>query len=61
MTFLHDYHYMLDVMANRRPARLPVYEHIISPVIMEKVLGLNFAHLEQGDSRGRFCHCYDPF
>jgi uroporphyrinogen decarboxylase len=50
MIFQPDYHFMLDVMANRRPARLPIYEHIISPVIMDKILGVPFAHLEQGDS-----------
>jgi uroporphyrinogen decarboxylase len=49
MTFQPDYHFMLDVMANRRPARLPIYEHIISPVIMEKILGATFEHMEQGD------------
>ena len=32
--------HMLDVLANRRPARLPVYEHIISPIIMEQILGV---------------------
>jgi uroporphyrinogen decarboxylase len=48
MSFEPDYHIMLDVMANRRPGRLPIYEHIISPVIMEKILGVSFAHLEQG-------------
>ena len=35
--------------ANRRPARLPVYEHIISPKIMEQVLDVRFAELEGGD------------
>ena len=39
MPFQNDYHHMLDVLNNRRPARLPVYEHIISPLIMEKILG----------------------
>jgi len=33
MPFQPDYRYMLDVLANRRPARLPIYEHIISPTI----------------------------
>jgi hypothetical protein len=37
MAFQNDYRIMLDVLANRRPARLPVYEHIISPKIMEQV------------------------
>jgi uroporphyrinogen decarboxylase len=63
MTFQPDYHFMLDVMANRRPARLPIYEHIISPVIMEQVLGITFAHLEQGGSRDldEFFHHYCRF
>jgi uroporphyrinogen decarboxylase len=39
---------MLDVLNNRRPARLPVYEHIISPLIMEKVLNTQFASLVNG-------------
>ena len=41
--FQPDYRYMLDVLANRRPARLPIYEHIISPTIMEQILGVPFA------------------
>lgn len=48
MTFQNDYRYMLDVLNNRRPARLPVYEHIISPKIMEQVLGVQFADLIEG-------------
>jgi uroporphyrinogen decarboxylase len=39
---------MLDVLANRRPARLPVYEHIISPLIMEQILDVQFAGLIEG-------------
>lgn len=31
MSFQPDYRYMLDVLVNRRPARLPIYAHIISP------------------------------
>jgi uroporphyrinogen decarboxylase len=48
MAFQNDYRIMLDVLANRRPARLPVYEHIISPKIMEQVLGAQFADLVEG-------------
>jgi uroporphyrinogen decarboxylase len=63
MTFQPDYHFMLDVMANRRPARLPIYEHIISPTIMEKVLGCSFAQLEQTDGHDldEFFHHYCRF
>ena len=45
----NDYCHMLDVLHNRRPPRLPVYEHIISPLIMEQVLGVQFAALSAGD------------
>ena len=48
MNFTPDYRHMLDVMANRRPARLPLYEHIICAEIMEKILGISFASLEDG-------------
>lgn len=51
MTFEPDFRYMLDVLANRRPARLPVYEHIISPLIMEQILGVEFAAAEGGTGR----------
>jgi uroporphyrinogen decarboxylase len=49
MPFQPDAQHMLDVLANRRPARLPIYEHIISPKIMEQVLDVRFADLEGGD------------
>jgi len=49
MPFQPDYRHMLDVLANRRPARLPLYEHIISPAIMEKILNVQFADLLGGD------------
>ena len=46
--FVNDYRHMLDVLSNRRPRRLPIYEHIISPEIMEKILGVQFAALVNG-------------
>jgi uroporphyrinogen decarboxylase len=49
MTFQPDYRHLVDVLHNRRPARLPLYEHIISPVIMERILGNRFADLLYGD------------
>ncbi len=51
MTFENDYRHMLDVLHNRRPTRLPVYEHIICPEIMEKILNVSFASLYDGDAR----------
>ena len=50
MTFQPDYHHMLDVLDNKRPERLPLYEHLISPTIMEKILNSQFAELANGDA-----------
>ena len=36
MDFQPDYRHMLAVLANRRPARLPIYEHIGDVLVMEK-------------------------
>ncbi len=52
-TFEPDYRYMLQVMANGKPARMPVYEHIIDPVVMEKILDVSFAELIDGDEKDR--------
>lgn len=49
MDFQPDYRHLMDAACNRRPQRLPLYEHIISPSIMEKVLGNSFADLCKGD------------
>ena len=45
MSFQPDYCHLLDAAHNRRPASLPIYEHIIAPEVMEKVLGAKFAAL----------------
>jgi uroporphyrinogen decarboxylase len=49
MTFEPDYRHMVDVVNNRRPARLPVYEHIINIAFMEEVFGYDFGDLGGGD------------
>jgi uroporphyrinogen decarboxylase len=49
MTFEPDYRAVEEVMRNRKPARLPLYEHTINPPFMEQVLGIQFSHLLQGD------------
>jgi uroporphyrinogen decarboxylase len=46
MSFQPDYNNILDAALNRRPKRLPLYEHIISPVIMGKIMDNDFAMLE---------------
>ena len=52
-TFEPDYRYFADVMRNRRPRRLPIYEHKIDPAIMESVMNCEFADLIDGDQRDR--------
>ncbi|MBC8180670.1 hypothetical protein H8E88_06045 [candidate division KSB1 bacterium] len=49
MNFTPDYRNILDVLNNKKPKRLPLYEHIISSVIMEKILNNPFAELIAGD------------
>jgi uroporphyrinogen decarboxylase len=49
MSFQNDARQMLAVLHNQRPTRLPVYEHIISPLIMEKILQVEFAALADGN------------
>ena len=64
VAFEPDYRHFLDVVANRRPARLPLYEHIISPVIMERISGASFAALEDAEGAElrefftRFCRFF---
>ncbi len=53
MEFNPDYRHFVEAAWNRRPARLPLYEHFVNASSMEKVLGLRFADLEHGDARDR--------
>ncbi len=48
MMFIPDYRHFTTVMRNKRPARLPLYEHIVDPVIMESILDVKFASLISG-------------
>lgn len=48
-----DWRHFRDVMRNVRPARLPLYEHIVSPTVMEDVLGVEFAARLDGDAADR--------
>lgn len=49
--FQNDYHHILDVLANRRPNRLPVYEHIISVETMERVLNIPFPAMDPSNEK----------
>ncbi len=53
MSFQPDATHFSAVMNNRRPERLPIYEHNISPKVMERVLGCQFAGMLGGDNRDR--------
>ncbi len=52
-SFQPDYRHFATAMRNLRPQRLPLYEHIVNPRSMEKILGLDFAELANGDARDR--------
>ncbi len=49
MSFQPDYRHIVAAATNQRPARLPIYEHIIDPVFMEKLLDRRFADLAEGN------------
>jgi uroporphyrinogen decarboxylase len=49
--FKPDCRHFVDVMKNRRPARLPLYEHIVNASSMERFLDVHFADLERGDAQ----------
>lgn len=48
-SFEPDYRYVVQAARNIRPARMPLYEHIIAPEIMERVMNERFAALYDGD------------
>ena len=39
LDFKPDYRHVVDAVRNRRPERLPLYEHIVDPQVMGRVLG----------------------
>lgn len=53
MKFQPDYHNIVDAAYNRIPARLPLYEHLISWSAMEEILGVKFAHLYSGPEQDK--------
>ena len=61
--FAPDYQNIVKAAKNEKSARIPLYEHIISPLIMEKIQGKNFAALAEGglsDKKEFFRH-YNRF
>jgi uroporphyrinogen decarboxylase len=51
MEFQPDFRHFEAVMRNMRPARLPLYEHVVSAAIMEQILQVRFAELLDGAAR----------
>lgn len=49
MPFEPDYRHLVHAARNVEAARLPLYEHIISPSVMEKITGRQFACLYDGN------------
>lgn len=49
MSFTPDYQNLLLAARNQPSPRLPLYEHIISPVVMERITNQSFAALLEGD------------
>jgi len=53
MSFIPDHRHVADVLRNKRPARLPLYEHAVSEHFMERVLDVRFADLRGGNEADR--------
>jgi uroporphyrinogen decarboxylase len=58
MAFTPDYRHVVDAATNRKPARMPVYEHIIAPEIMARVLGIEMKCPGPGDDAATFREFY---
>jgi len=61
--FQPNYKYLLQAAKNIEPGRIPLYEHIISEKIMEKVLNKKFASLYNGNlnDKREFFKNYNEF
>jgi len=61
--FTPDHRLLLDTVRNVTPNRLTIYEHIISPEIMEQILNHKFSELEKGEDTDlrEFYHHYCRF
>jgi uroporphyrinogen decarboxylase len=51
--FVPDYQNIVKAAKNEKPGRIPLYEHIVSPGVMEKILGKSFADLGLGNYSDR--------
>ena len=64
MTFQPDYKNVQDAAFNRKPKRLPLYEHLVHNNVMEAIIDKKFSHLYNGNLREKdeyfthFCEFY---
>jgi len=63
MQFEPDYRNIEAAAKNEKPARIPLYEHIISEEVMERILGREFARLIDGSAadKAEFFRHYTGF
>ena len=54
MSFQPDYHNLEDAAYNRAPKRLPLYEHLINPPVIEAILDEPLMPLYQADKKAYF-------
>ena len=54
--FQPDYRNIEDAARNRVPARLPLYEHLISATKMEEILGKPFCHFYPSNKEAFYSH-----
>jgi uroporphyrinogen decarboxylase len=61
--FVPDYHNVVNAAENKKSDRIPLYEHIISPKIMERIQGEKFADLSEGgySDKVEFFRHYNQF
>ena len=58
MNFVPDYRQMITAARNRKPARLPIYEHQIDPSIMAQVMDTDMSCPDPSGSEADFRDYY---
>ena len=63
MDFTPNFQNIVDAASNKEAKRLPLYEHIISPKVMEEVLGRKFKEMLEGNASDKreFFRNYNGF
>lgn len=61
--FIPDYQNIVDCAYNHVPKRTPLYEHLVSPKVIEQMLNIKFAHLQNGseEQQNKFFQEYCRF